>query len=293
MCAAKFDPAMFAELFDDAAIFPPGNLPLAQAVEQHYQFRASRRHPFIGTFVVGAKSLDDLERVLEGLRNRAPGKLAPINLSVTVPLPAVSKALQRADEISGVQVASIEVSVPDGISADQIVASLRSELAHRNRPLSTFIEVPRDERAPILISHMRDGEFFAKFRTGGIRQELYPSVDDLAESIRAAVAANIPFKATAGLHHALRNTDPETMFDQHGFLNVLLAAQDAREGKPLSTIADTLAERDRESLRTRAEQLDPAVRAMFLSFGTCSVTDPITELVELGFLDSSLTENEE
>jgi hypothetical protein len=34
-------------------------------------------------------------------------------------------------------------------------------------------------------------------------------------AIAAVVAAGVSFKPTAGLHHALRNTDPETGFEQH------------------------------------------------------------------------------
>ena len=68
-----------------------------------------------------------------------------------------------------------------------------------------------------------------KFRTGGLAAELFPTPVELAAVICACRDRELPFKLTAGLHHALRHTDPETGFTHHGFLNVLVAA--ARRGR--------------------------------------------------------------
>lgn len=58
----------------------------------------------------------------------------------------------------------------------------------------------------------------AKFRTGWMSAEQYPDDAGLASAIRAVVDAGVPFKATAGLHHAVRSIDPETGLEQHGVL---------------------------------------------------------------------------
>ncbi|MDT7563492.1 MAG: hypothetical protein QOG76_2116, partial [Pseudonocardiales bacterium] len=90
---------------------------------------------------------------------------------------------------------------------------------------------------------------------GGIRAELYPDEAELAAAIRAVVGAGVSFKATAGLHHALRNTDPEAV---GGAVTELGAG------------------------RTEA------ARALFRSFGTCSITDPLTELIELDLIPATV-----
>jgi hypothetical protein len=151
-----------------------------------------------------------------------------------------------------------------------------------------YVEVPRDARGPEIIEWLR-GRYRAKFRTGGVRAELYPSVDELAANIAAAVRAGVPFKATAGLHHALRNTDPETGFVQHGFLNLLIATDALLRGGSEADAAALLAERDGAIVAARVLAVDaPAARAAFTSFGTCSVTEPLGELIELGIITDHL-----
>lgn len=98
------------------------------------------------------------------------------------------------------------------------------------------------------------------------------------------VAAGVPFKATAGLHHAVRNTDPDTGFEQHGFLNVLLATEAAAHGAASEDIARILARRDAGGLATEVRGLSSRARGLFLSFGTCSIAEPLSELSGLGLL---------
>jgi hypothetical protein len=91
----------------------------------------------------------------------------------------------------------------------------------------------------------------------------------------------VAVKCTAGLHHAVRHTDPATGFEHHGFLNVLaacaaLAAGEAAEPWLLAD-AETLATGWSPDRVARA-------RAVFTSFGTCSVLEPIDDLVTLGLL---------
>ena len=157
--------------------------------------------------------------------------------------------------------------------------------------MEVFVEIPRDERRPEIIAALPGTRYKAKFRTGGVKAELYPDEAELAAAIKAVVDARVPYKATAGLHHAIRNTDPQTGFEQHGFLNLLLATEAALNGAEEAELIRRLADRDGAAIAERVAALDPdqvtAVRAAFRSFGTCSISDPLTELVELGLLPTS------
>ena len=179
------------------------------------------------------------------------------------------------------------MGIPDGLEADAAFAELaRVHAAHPD--IAIFVEVPRGGRRADYLTALETAGYSAKFRTGGIVAEAYPNEDELADALISVVRANIPFKATAGLHHGVRNTDPETGFEQHGFLNIMVAVDAARRGADRSEVVAALAQRDGESIARALADLteDEAgeVRRRFLSFGTCSISDPLTELEGLGLI---------
>lgn len=109
-----------------------------------------------------------------------------------------------------------------------------------------------------------------------------PPVDVLAEFIRICRDDCVPFKATAGLHHAVR-TD-----GQFGFLNLLAAAVFGDEERALAeddaeafALGDTFRWRDREA---GADEVAEVRRGLFVSIGSCSFSEPVEELEALGWL---------
>ncbi|HYR28329.1 MAG TPA: hypothetical protein VEU30_07670, partial [Thermoanaerobaculia bacterium] len=81
-----------------------------------------------------------------------------------------------------------------------------------------------------LIPELKRRGLRAKIRTGGLTADAFPTPESVAAFIRACREAEVPFKATAGLHHPLRCVKPLTyepnaaVGTMHGFLNVFLAA---------------------------------------------------------------------
>ena len=159
--------------------------------------------------------------------------------------------------------------------------------------VAVFVEVPRDARRPDVVAALAGTPYLAKLRTGGVRADLYPGETELAEAVVATARAGVPFKATAGLHHAVRNTDPATGFEQHGFVNLLAAVDAALDGADVAEVARLLAERDGSVLAAFLRDAiddDAAtrLRQQFRSFGTCSIAEPVEELADLGLLDAVL-----
>ncbi|HET6286683.1 MAG TPA: hypothetical protein VFG15_08020 [Amycolatopsis sp.] len=268
-------PALCAGLCDDAAVFPPGLAPLPDAVTAHDEHVSAWYAGLVGPLVVAATALGDLADVL-GDRE------TPLPVSVTLPGgPAQLDGVLEAVASLPVRLDALEIAVPAGMGPDEVLAAISGATA------PVFVEIPRDDRRLPLLTALSGTGHRAKFRTGGVRADLYPGEAELAAAVRTAVGAGVPFKATAGLHHALRNTDPETGFEQHGFLNLMLATDAALTGGDTEAV---LAERDGAVVAGRLRALDAdrvaAVRAAFTSFGTCSITDPLTELAGLGLLEA-------
>ncbi|MCL4422265.1 MAG: hypothetical protein M1115_03705 [Actinobacteria bacterium] len=269
---------MLTALIDDAAMFPPGLMPIGDAVPAHMCHRSSSYGGLVGPLVVAPHALSGLDLLLDPCH--------VLELTVVAPdgpqqLPAV---LAAASELS-VQLSSVEVTVPSRWSPDELFGALKCV---STGAIAVFIEIPRDERRFELIARCGRTPYRAKFRTGGTTADLYPDESELADAIVASVAAGVPFKATAGLHRAIRNTDPAKGFEQHGFLNVMAAVRKALEGAKAGELAAVLAERDPKRVVAELTDLDPAsvtaLRAQFLSFGSCSVSDPLLDLAELGLL---------
>jgi hypothetical protein len=124
-------------------------------------------------------------------------------------------------------------------------------------------------------------EFRLKFRTGGLEASAYQPAHALARWIDAALDRETAFKCTAGLHNAVRHTG-EDGFEHHGFLNVLVATREAFDGAPLDDVVTTLEQRSGDALDT--SELERA-RRWFTSFGSCSVSEPIDDLIALGLLE--------
>jgi hypothetical protein len=121
----------------------------------------------------------------------------------------------------------------------------------------------------------REGE--TKLRCGGA---CVPSVDEVAGFVRRCRAEGLRFKATAGLHHALPTNG------EHGFLNLLAACVFGDEEEVLATRDIAL---DAESFRAGGHTADAETcarvrRELFASIGSCSFSEPVGELRDLGVL---------
>ncbi|WP_028927035.1 hypothetical protein [Pseudonocardia acaciae] len=272
---------LLAGLVDDAALFPPGNAPPERAVPAHRSHLTSWYAAMVGPFVAPAARLAELLPLLSGAQA----------LSVTFPEgPAgLAEVVRTVASAPGAHLASVEVAVPADVGASELVAALDEHLPD---DVLGYVEIPRNGRGPAVLDALAGGRYRAKFRTGGLVPAAHPDERELAGSILAAVGRKLPFKCTAGLHHAVRHTDGE--LEQHGFLNVLLATDAALRGAGPDELAATLADRSGASVAGKIGAMPAdrtaAARAAFGSFGTCDIADPLADLVALGIVRPPATE---
>lgn len=278
-------PALWSGLVDDAAVFPPGNASLPEAVRLHREHRRSRYAPLVGPLLIPASScVDLLEMVHAGQPQLRVGLIS--RPGGDPQLLAMAAAGLAATSSVGVSIAELGW-YPEW-------SDLNLDVEH----LPIALEVPRGEAqhtalADIRTARDRGARVGAKFRTGATPTWAWPDEAELADFLIEVVQRRLPFKLTGGLHHAVRGrytplggTEAE---ENHGLLNVILALAAALASAHDTAVAGTLADRDAERLAARVDALTPdqimAVRDRFVAFGCCTVTDPIGELESLGLLD--------
>jgi hypothetical protein len=294
-------PAVLAGLIDDAALFPPANVGMADAVLAHRRYRAGGQAALVGRFLCAAGRIGELRAALDTepgrtarpvrpgpsgpARTDQPADTGPLRIGVIgdAELVALPRALADVAADPRLVLEAVEIPLPAGTSGRQeLTEATRRAVAALPTGLLGYVEVPRTagwEAALDTLSAVGRG---AKLRTGGSVAAAVPSVAELAAFLSACAARLLPVKCTAGLHHAVRRSDPETAAEQHGFLNVLVAAGAAVVG---ADPTGPLSERDGAVLAGQARALDPGpARGLLTSFGSCSIAEPVDELRALGLL---------
>jgi hypothetical protein len=175
----------------------------------------------------------------------------------------------------------------DELGDEQRTLSVLADASVPDDPRIESIEVPPGREIPARSSravYVEGGPvppgLLAKVRCGGA---VVPSVDELASFVRECHERDVPFKATAGLHHAVRNGA------EHGFLNLLAAVVFGDEEAALAEEDAGAFALDGASFRWRdraagPEELAAARRERLHAIGSCSFFEPVEELAALGLL---------
>ncbi len=281
-------PESFRGLVDDAAVFPPGDAPLPEALAAYVGRRGEWYADLVASFVVTDVALPSVsERV-------------PVSVVVTGGAGAVAGALKLAQK-HDLPVAGLEIALrdPDDLAGNARRVSAAVDAARGEGTLDedtpVYVELPQtDPTASWLAAAdvVAEGEHRLKFRTGGLEAERFPTAATLAGWIDAALDRETPFKCTAGLHNAISHRDHTTGFPHHGFLNVLLATRQAFDGASTAEVATLLADHYPNDLVALARQCLlsgglAGARRWFVSFGSCSITEPLDDLVGLGLVEGN------
>ena len=267
-------PVAWSRLVDDAAVFPPGNADLADALTAYADRAGEWWADLVGSFVVTDTRLGSV----------------PADTPVSVVLTSGAGAVEGVASLAArkdLRLAGLEVAVRD---ADDPVGNVRRiDAAARAAELDVpvFVEIPGPPTASWLAAadEVAACGHRLKLRLGNVDHDLVPDSRTVAAWIDAALDRETRFKATAGLHRAVRH-DPEGG-GSHGFLNVMAATQALWDGGTVADAADALEQRDGAALA--ATDLSSA-RRWFTSFGSCSVTEPLDDLIALGLLSPDTLE---
>jgi hypothetical protein len=269
---------LLAGLVDDAALFPPGNAPMAVALAEHARYRDAPWSAAVGPFLCPVSRVDELSSALSADQQ--------VRLAVVFDGDGAGADRAWSGATTDPRITLVAVEAAHArLGAD--AAHVGTELKHVPG-ITGFLEVPRTGFEDSLDLVEGSGWHAAKYRTGGTTPDAFPSERELAAFLVAVTARGLPFKLTAGLHHAMRCTTDEG-FEQHGVLNVLVATRVATMGAAAAGVAVVLAQRDPGPLVEMTQAWDDGttagVRRAFRSFGCCGVTDPLGDLAGLGLLE--------
>ncbi len=292
-------------LIDYAGLFPPASLETAEAASEYRRLRAGPHGWLVGRFICPASRLRELEDHLEG---------EPWRISALLDLPSRSDGWyeelhDRLDQTrafadragQAVQVELIEMALPVRVARPderEIIAQVLPEiLSCSSLEVDAFVEIPPEAEIEPVAALLADGRLGAKIRCGGLDSQAFPAPERVADFVTACIHRDIPFKATAGLHHPFRHLDPETGFVRHGFLNLVAAtilgmAHELGREDLASIVADhdqNAFHIDAEGLAWRSltadkEQIE-AGRSLFVAYGSCDIDEPIEDLQKLGMLE--------
>jgi hypothetical protein len=274
-------PGLFAALVDDAGLFPPESLPMPVALARHRADQqgahAELTHRFLGPASRLAELFSELER-----RDRLR-----LGLVVDLDRAELRSALDRLAAEPRVTLAVVEGPAPGSpaLALSALPAALAA-LAEVPTKVPCHVEVPLSGDWPAALAELSAAGRAAKVRCGGPRPELFPSAARLGAFVHRCARHGVSFKATAGLHHALPYREERTGFHHHGFLNLLLAACRAVEGRPEEDVVAALRAADAGALVAEARAVPrgvaKAARRLFVAIGSCSTREPIEDLRALG-----------
>ena len=313
--------ALLAGIVDYAGLFPPARLPLDEAIRNFARYRRTPEAWMLARFVIPTARLADLASYAPLFAEAPPFRFAVLGTggpdadafldALDADLEALAAFHTRHEGRAVADVMEVRLPEPLRAASARDVRAFLGAVADRLDGLALFLEAPLGEARrmlPPLLDALaahnaarRDAAPVAlKIRTGGLVPEAFPTPEALAFAVTACRDAGVRFKATAGLHHPVRQHRDEVGAKMHGFLNLFGAAALAHalaldEAAVLAVLRDedpahfrftdeAFAWRD---LAAAPEAVRRARAALAVSFGSCSFDEPRDDLRALGLLPSN------
>ena len=271
---------LFTAMFDDAAMYPPADTKMPAAARGYARHRLSWYAETVGAFVCNARRLPALADQIDELG------LERFDVAAVVPegLDGLDALARTVANLPQLNLQAVELP----LRTDSFASAVRAIEPFRAAGVLCYLEIPILQVKDRHIHEMSAAGLRLKLRTGGTSIDAFRTETELAIPIVMCASERLQFKCTAGLHNAVRHRDVETKFEHHGFLNVALAARVAAATGSAAATTEVLSERDPRAIAERIWDLSrrdvDAIRAMFCSFGTCSISEPIADLIQMGLV---------
>jgi len=299
-------------VLDYAGLFPPAKLDMAPTVANFARYRRSPERWMLSRLIVPVTRFPEFVSAADPLLPKTADAEGdePWPLSVLV-APASDRQLvadlERIERFNA-RMEDREFSRAHGRAAIDTIETRATTPHEIDRALEyvpddifAYFEVAVDGDPRGLIATMASLDAGAKIRTGGLTPDAHPTPEQVARFLKICRAAEVPFKATAGLHHPCRRMATDVGCMQFGFLNVFAAGcmlwnDDAMTEKELEQI---LVEENAAAFEfgptglawrkrfLKFDQIATARERFAHSFGSCSFDEPLADLRALGLLPAA------
>jgi len=254
---------------------------MQETVASFKQHQESTHAWMLNTIVVPASRLEEFASVAESLGDNAlPAKLSVLSSEWDQAQPLIEQFRDQHSQLASI--VSVETRQLDA------AAKIANEIER------VYIEIPCSDDVASSIAAVKQAGASAKIRTGGLTADTFPSTQQVAEFVIACCQNDVPFKATAGLHHPLAKVRPTCsnadapLAPMHGFANLLAAVALAEQNADLPDVQQSLSLSEEEAItsfsRPEFWRDAQAIRSRFHSIGSCSIDEPVDDLLELGWL---------
>jgi hypothetical protein len=289
---------LLSEIVDYAGLFPPSGLSMPEAVINYATYKNSNYNWMLGRFVCPVARIDEfLESAKDFFSRDARG-------AWKITILASEDIYETIRQVEGFNANNAPGAICDALEIKANSVEQIEKYADAIPPnIKAYFELPLEDNLSELVSALAIKNQRAKIRTGGITTDLFPNTKEIIRFIRTCLAANIPFKATAGLHHPIRCFKPLTYGPNapkgtmHGFLNLFLATGFAREGFKPEVLEEIMEEEFEEVFDFEENgaywqkehflnnsRLENLREKHIISFGSCSFDEPIQDLQTIGLL---------
>lgn len=320
--------AFMQGIIDYAGLFPPADLSLDTSLQKFSNYRKGEDAWMLSRFVIPAMRLPELEPYGATLfEDESPfdfsilGKGTETLYEYKTHLDELISAINKFNELHGSKVTSesLEIKLPrEAVLANDLDLLVdlfddtlqrfdKSEYLPNQVYFEGFFEENWKKEISLILKAMhRHGESFTgehvlqpafKLRCGGVKAEIFPSVEQVAFALNMAREQNVALKCTAGLHHPIRHYADSVQTRMHGFINVFGGAM-LSYAHDLSNdeLQDILKEEDPKQfeftengfkwkdLQISTHEIAELREVAVKSFGSCSFDEPREDLRHLGLL---------
>lgn len=285
--------AFLGGIIDYAGLFPPARLRMDDAVREYARYRRSGDNDLLGRFILPSSRVGEFSSAVRSFLSHDGTEAWRLSAIASAGSNADIDAIAEFNgEQAGVVVDAIEMPVHS-------TSEVEWAANHFGKSFALFLEPPLTPDCTALLTSIAKSGSAAKLRTGGVVPSAIPPAAAVLRFIDTCATLDLPFKATAGLHHAIRGQYSLTYESDaprgvmFGYLNVFLAAAFRRSGLAGPALLDLLQEEDPSSITfddagvnwrgnvADAQCLRETRKSLAVSFGSCSFTEPVDEAKQL------------